>query len=153
MAQCRNPNCTSKNPQFYNRHTLCKVCTRRNQLNYRNSPAGLHSHKKFRSSEKGLKLGSKTQKKYASSRHGANKIAEYRAKIRVNARTLRIGLPFTQCERCVEFNSHTCSVIEGAESIQVCEVYLEWKHCGIHPLDYLQEREHEPEDQDTVPNY
>jgi len=58
----------------------------------------------------------------------------------VNILTLEKGLPFLQCNNCVEHvEMNQCNVVNGSEDITVCGVYQEWLRTGIHPLSYYPE--------------
>jgi len=116
---CSNSTCLEASPTYYTAR----------QRAYRSTPKGISVHNatsaKYRNTPKGKSLVKATYATWAS------------RNIRVDALTLREGLPFLACNICVEYRDGSCSVAQGAESIDVCEVYQDFKHTGTHPLKSL----------------
>ena len=127
--------------EFYKGRKVCKTCCKKRQRGYQKkyqkSEKGKATNLKYRTSHKGLVQNLKSVKRYAGTPHGAAIREKVKALKYVNQSTLKEGLHFPECDTCAEFlgtTTHDCSVVLGAESITVCEVYQNWKHSGVHPL-------------------
>jgi len=101
------------------------ACTRARQRAYRASAQGEAMHRRYRNSVKG---------RYEQSLRNA----KYLTLNKITLATL-CDMPYHRlCQNCIENLDGTgnlnCAVSQGAESIDLCPVYQDFKDGGAHPL-------------------
>ena len=127
QQKCSSPTCTEAFPEFYpnSGSRRCVACLRAKQRAYRASAQGEAMHHRYRNSVKG---------RYQQSLRKA----KYLTLSTITRQTLQ-DMPYHHlCQHCIENVDGTgnlnCAVSQGAESVDLCLVYQDFKDGGAHPL-------------------